>query len=456
MRCADGRARDPRMPAARPGRSSLPARLLPALVGAALALAAPAGALRAQEKELRSGISESGFTPVRLALPVFAQRSESDTIRLASQDLQEVVWNDLEFSGYFRLVDRTHYGLVPAARGGKVPFEDWESIGAEYLFLGEVGMEGTRLLVEGRLHDTVHKQMIFGKRYRAEPDLYRTVAHRLADDIILHFTGRQGIAQSQITFAARSGRGKEIYVMDYDGSRLKQVTHNGALNLSPAWSPDGQQLVFTSFQEGVPRLYLLDRSGNQTRPLAGWDGEMSSAPEWSPDGRWLAFTSNKDGNAEIYKMELGSGRLVRLTYHRSIDTSPSWSPTGREIAFTSDRGGSPQIYLMDADGLNVRRVTFEGEYNDLAAWSPQGDRLAYSSRITNLDVCVLDVASQQTQRLTRGPGSNESPRWSPDGRHIIFSSTRGGTSALYIMDSDGSRQRRIGPTFHSESPDWSR
>ncbi len=437
----------------RSSRPSPAARALGAALAALALLAAPAAA---QERELRSGISESGFTPIRLALPAFAQRSETDGALLAAQDLGDVVWNDLEFSGYFRLVDRAHYGLVPAARGSKVPFEDWQSIGAEYLVVGETGKEGARLLLEGRLYDTTHAQMIFGKRYRSDPDLFRTVGHRLADDIVLHFTGRPGISQSQIAFVGRSGRSKEVFIMDYDGARLRQVTHNGAINLSPTWAPGGEKLAFTSYQEGVPRLYVLDRAGNQERPLPAWEGEMTSAPEWSPDGRWLAFTSNRDGNSEIYKMEVDGGRPARLTYHRSIDTSPSWSPTGREIAFTSDRGGTPQIYLMDADGLNVRRLTFEGEYNDLAAWSPQGDRLAYTGRNGNLDIYLMDVAAQQSQRLTHGPGNNEGARWSPDGRHLIFSSSRGGSSALYVMDTDGGRVKRLGPTFHCEAPDWSR
>jgi TolB protein len=412
--------------------------------------------LPAQERELKAGISETGFTPIRLALPEFAPQSDATSVQMASQDLREVVWNDLLFSGYFRLVERAHYALVPAARGNKVPFEDWESIGAEYLFLGQADLEGPRLLVEGRLYDTAHAQMIFGKRYRSEPELFRTVGHRLADDIVLHFTGRPGIAQSQIAFTAPSGRGKEIYIMDYDGARLRQVTHNGSLNLSPAWSPDGQQMAFISFQEGWPRLYLLDRDGKQSRPLPGWDGEMTSAPEWSPDGRWLVFSSNRDGNAEIYKMEAPGGKPVRLTYHRSIDSSPSWSPTGREIAFTSDRSGSPQIYLMDSEGLNVRRLTPEGEYNDLAAWAPQGDRIAYAGRDGTFDIYVIQVATQQTQRLTHGPGNSESPRWSPDGRHLVFSRTLGGDGALYVIDADGGRAQPITHGLIAQSPDWSR
>ena len=282
------------------------------------------------------------------------------------------------------------------------------------------------------------------------------MSHRLADDIVLHFTGRRGISQSKIVYSARKGEGKEIFVMDYDGAHQQQITQNGSLNLFPTWSPDGEQIAFTSYLEGWPRLYVLDRDGKQSRPLPGWEGELTAAPEWSPDGRWLAFAANRDGNSEIYKMKISSGRLVRLTHHRAIDSSPSWSPTGREIAFTSDRGGRPQIYVMDAEGLNVRRVTFEGNYNDLAAWSPQGDKIAYAGRDRTFDIFVLDLATEAVQRLTFGPGNNESPRWSSDGLHLVFTSSRGGDNALYIMDAAGGRLRQIGPPHGAEGPDWSR
>ncbi|MEE9219264.1 MAG: Tol-Pal system beta propeller repeat protein TolB, partial [Acidobacteriota bacterium] len=417
-------------------------RTLPILFCAVLA--AP-GVLPAQERELHTGISESGFSPIRLAVPAFVGRSEAAAVRSTVDELAEVVWADLDFSGYFRLVEREYYSLIPEPGPNPLPFEDWESIGAEYLLQGEVGLEGARILVESRLYDTTHSERIFGKRYRAEPGIWRTVAHRIADDIVLHFIGRKGIASSQLVFSARNGDGKEIFTMDYDGAGLQQITNNGSLNLSPAWSPDGAQLAFISYQEGWPRLYLLDREGKQSRPLPSWEDELTSAPEWSPDGRWLAFASNRDGNSEIYKLEMSTGRLVRLTYHRLIDSSPTWSPNGRELAFTSSRGGTPQIYAMDADGLNVRRLTFEGSYNDLAAWSPQGDRIAYAGRKRTFDIHVLDVATGQSRQITHGPGNNEDPRWSPDGQHLVFSSTRAGDQALYIMDANGGRVRQVGP-----------
>ena len=425
-------------------------------LGWIIILSIGAAAVRAQERELHAGVSESGFSPIRLALPEFTNRSDATPIEAATHDILQVLWGDLDFNGYFRLVERGYYDLVPENSTNGIPFDDWTSIGADYLLLGETDLENQRLLLESRLYDTEHSQMIFGKRYRSEPEVWRTVAHRLADDIVLHFTGRRGISQSKIVYSARSGEGKEIFAMDYDGARQQQITQNGSLNLFPTWSPDGEQIAFISYMEGWPRLYVLDRDGKQSRPLPGWEGELTAAPEWSPDGRWLAFATNRDGNSEIYKMKISSGRLVRLTHHRAIDSSPSWSPTGREIAFTSDRGGSPQIYVMDAEGLNVRRVSFEGNYNDLAAWSPQGDKIAYAGRERTFDIFVLDLATEAVERLTFGPGNNENPRWSSDGLHLVFTSSRGGDDALYIMDAAGGRLRQIGPPGGAGSPDWSR
>ena len=125
---------------------------------------------------------------------------------------------------------------------------------------------------------------------------------------------------------------------------------------------------------GAPALYLAFLYQGRGEKLVG--EFQSFTPAWSPDGRWIAFTSNRDGQSEIYLAAVDGGELRRLTDNRAIDVAPTWSPNGRTIAFTSDRTGAPQIYTMDRDGLNLRRVSFEGSYND----SPPGPRHASTAR----------------------------------------------------------------------------
>jgi TolB protein len=401
-------------------------------------------------------IEGKGFTKIAIAVP--DARAAGGTDRLA-RELVETVRADLDFSGYFDVVSPALYGMVassPSARNVQngVPYEAWREIGAAGLALTEVTLAAGKLDVQARVHDAPTKTLVLARRYGGSQDAVRRLGHQIADDIVKAFTGQTGISLSRITFVSGHKDAKEVYLMDYDGQRIRRITTSGVLNLSPAWSPDAHKIAFVSWRGHRPGIQVLDDTGKSLRVKTA-AGELTSAPEWSPDGRRLVYTSSVDGNAELYVTEVESGRTTRLTRSPAIDTSPSFSPNGREIAFTSDRGGSPQIYLMDAEGLNVRRVSFDSSYADSPAWSPDGSKLAYAARYEGrFDVVVLDMASGKVTRLTRGEGNNENPRWSPDGRHLVFASSRTGTYDIYTMRADGSDVRRHTKGGDAFMPDW--
>jgi TolB protein len=427
-------------------------RLLPAL---ALLLLAP-GALRAQESPPPGGltgvISGSGFTKIKIAVPdPEADASGRDAAREVGQTLRD----DLSFSGYFDVIDPALYPLA-ASSPEKIPADKWASLGAAAVTFARVGAAGGRIDLRAKLTYTNPPTTLFDRRYGGPTDLTRRAAHQLADDIVQQLTGQPGVAGTWIAFVSRHAGGKEIYMMDYDGQRVRRITTTGSINLMPVWSPVSQRLAFMSWRSGAPSVDILDSDGKITRaPVVG--GTMNICPDWSPDGGKLVYASNAPGNADIYVLDLGTGRSTRLTNSPAIETSPSFAPNGREISFTSDRGGTPQIYVMDAEGLNVRRLTTEGTYSDAAAWSPKGDKIAYATRIDGrFDIVVSAVATGATTRLTHGEGSNENPRWSPDGRHIVFASSRAGTFDIYTMNADGGEVRRLTRGGNCETPDWSR
>ncbi len=398
-------------------------------------------------------VEATGFTPVRIAVPTPA--AEVGAAALAEQ-IAATVRDDLAFSGYFDVVAPELYRLVRPSTSSEIAFTEWRSIGAEALVVTRLGLvEGAVDLISW-LYNTPDAALLFGHRYRAGPELVHRLAHRLADDIVRHYTGRPGIATSRIAFVSRDDGGSELYLMDYDGRHVRRLTTTGTLNLSPAWSPDGQRLAFVSWRTGRPDIFVLDDRGQLERlPVVA--GEMNASPDWSPDGRRLAYVSNAPGNPEIFVLDLESGRNTRLTHSVAIETSPAFSPNGREIAFTSDRSGTPQIYLMDREGLNVRRLTVEGSYNESPAWSPRGDQLAYVSRVGGrFEIFVLDLPNGERRQLTFGPGSSENPRWSPDGRHLVFAANHTGTYDIYTMRADGTEVRRLTRGRDSVTPDWSR
>jgi TolB protein len=422
---------------------------------AAIACLATIAARSAQEPPpaggLKGVISGSGFTKIKIAIPdPVADPASAGT----AADVGRTVRDDLQFSGYFDVVDPALYPLV-ATSPEAAPSDKWASVGAVAVALSKLQASAGRIDLRAKLANTAPATALFDRRYGGPPDVARRVAHQLADDIVQQLTGQPGIAGTWIAFVSKHGAGKEIYMMDYDGQRVRRITTTGSINLMPTWSPVASRLAFMSWRTGAPSIDVLDSDGKVTRaPVVG--GTMNISPDWSPDGRKIVYASNAPGNAEIYLLDLPSGLSSRLTSSPAIDTSPTFSPNGREIAFTSDRGGTPQIYVMDAEGLNARRLSNEGEYSDAAAWSPKGDKIAYASRLDGrFDVVVQDVAGGAPTRLTHGEGNNENPRWSPDGRHIVFASSRAGSYDIYVMGADGSDVRRLTKDGDCQTPDWS-
>jgi TolB protein len=438
-------------------RSSPIARAAACLVVAGLALPPASFGQGAPKQPPPPGgvtgvISGTGFTKIKIAIP---DPTTETLLQDMAREVGATIRDDLAFSGYFDVIDPVIYPLAGSSPEKDVEMK-WASLGAAALVTSSLNVSGGRVDLRARLVNTSPAQMLFDRRYGNPTDLVRRVAHQVSDDIVSQLTGQPGIALTWIAFISRHAKGKEVYMMDYDGQRVRRITLTGSINLMPTWSPVGQRLAYMSWRTGAPSIDILESDGHISRaPTAG--GTMNISPDWSPDGRSIVYASNASGNSDVYVVDLATGRSSRLTNSPAIDTSPTFSPKGREIAFTSDRSGAPQIYIMDAEGLNVRRLTNDDEYADAAAWSPKGDKIAYASRRDGkFDVVVVDVATGAPTRLTHGEGNNENPRWSPDARHIVFSSNRAGSYDLYTMRSDGSDVRRLTKGGDCITPDWSR
>ncbi len=441
-----------------PSRRRLAAPCLPLLSLSVLALLtaglAPLPATAQEDEPAIEGVI-SGAAPARVALAVPPPVAGPGVPGPWAAELGDVFRADLEFSGWFGLLDPLGEGRI--AREDADRPEAYRAVGASYLATMRVDRSGERVLLRVRLFETGGGSVLMDRTWGGRPpnDL-RRMAHVASDAVVEALTGRPGIATTRIAFVSRRGRkAKEVYLMDYDGARVFRLTTTGTINLSPTWSPDARRLTFLSFLGDKPSIYLLDENGAVTT-LHPAGGELNAAPDFSPDGESLAFSSDRDGNSEIYLYDLRTGRERRLTRHPAIDTAPCWSPTGREIAFTSDRTGSPQIWIMSADGTNPRRLTYEGRYNESAAWSPEGGRIAFVSRIRGrFEIVIKDLASGRESIITKGPGNKENPRWAPDGRHLVFSANPDGRYAIYVIGDDGRGLRRLTRGEEAFTPDWS-
>ena len=412
--------------------------------------------------EARIYLDINAPTFVQIPIIVAKWKSADKTPSSFSEKVYEILANDLTLSGFFKVMN--YKNLPPSLREKEeIPstssLQEWVSLGGEILLAGETLLEpdGLNFKLKFHLFDLVEQSHIVGKQYEGPAQTLPAAVHRMADEIVLQITGEKGVHNTKIAYTVLQGANKEIYIADFDGTNVKQITQNQSINVSPAWTPDGKKIAFTSYLKRNPDLYLVDLDGKNFQLLSRYPG-LNVSPSWSPDGKKIALMMGMEGKSEIFLIDTNGGNPRKLTKGHGNEASPTWSPDGEWIAFVSDRSGSPQIYIMAHDGSKARRLTFEGSYNTNPSWSPKGDRIAFCGRAEGrYHIFTIGMDGSGLRKLTSNSGNNESPCWSPDGRYIAFSSNRTGASKIFIMNASGFNQRALTPSRGGESsPAWSR
>jgi len=395
---------------------------------------------------------------IPIAIPVFSSLPDSKTKKPVLKKASDLLTKTLEFTGYFKMLDRGAFLINPdnpPLITPKINFNNWVSIGAELLITGGLSEKDNIIEMELRLFDTFKGKKLVGKKYEGPTGDLRQMIRRFCSEVIYHLTGNRGVFNSKIAFISTGSGNKEIFICDFDGYSPKQFTNNKSINLFPAWSSDLKYIAYTSYLKGKPDIYIKQLKGKHSSVIA--QKGINLAPAWVPGRFELAATLSFSGDQEIYLLT-GTGKIIkRLTRKWGSDVSPTWSPDGKKIAFVSNRAGSPQIYIKDISSGQVERLTFNGKYNTQPNWSPKGDKIAYSSlQEGRNNIFVVDIKSRQPIQLTFDSRDNESPSWSSDGSLIAFSSTREGPSKIYIMTAFGTDQRRL-LFLHGEqtNPKWS-
>ncbi len=389
-------------------------------------------------------ITQPYLRKLPIAVPFFKKISTGDDATQLSRTLSDLLASTLDFTGYFKIMDREAFLVDPQSNAGfaNVNFHDWTSVGAELLVTGGVLVKDNLVEIELRLYDTFKEKLLVGKRYKGWVSDQRRIIRRFCSEVIYSLTGDRGIFDTEIAFVSTSSGNKEIYICEFDGYNPRRVTHTNSITLTPAWSSDGKWLAYTSYAKGKPDLYIKHLKEKRGTVIS--KKGVNQTPGWHPNKSLLAATLSFSGDPEIYLLTETGKVIKRLTNNRGIDVSPTWSPDGKNMAFVSNRSGTPQIYVKNLDSGQTNRLTFQGRYNTQPSWSPKGDKVAYSGMEHGLNnIFVIGIDGQGPIQLTHNEGDNESPSWSPDGNLIVFSSTREGPSRIYVMTSYGTDQRRL-------------
>ncbi len=251
-----------------------------------------------------------------------------------------------------------------------------------------------------------------------------------------------------------SGRYHHDILVARPGEPARLLTHGEGANYQPRWSPDGRHIAFGSTRSGFEELYVMNADGTGVVKLTHSRGFID-AVSWSPDGMQIAFSSSAAGltgplgvihsPADIYIARADGTEARRLTRDGGHNWGPVWSPDGSRIVFDSDLGGPYQVWVMAADGSAQHPLTSEGQ-NGAPDWSPDGSQIIFHSERDYpggyaAAIYLMNADGSSQRRLIDGDGAR--PRWSRDGRWIAFESGRGGGYGIYVMHPDGAALTRL-------------
>ncbi len=389
---------------------------------------------------------------------VTTRASAGSTAQIGRQ-VAEIISADLRNNGLFK--PSGPQGL-PQPGFAQVPSPDypvWQGRSADMLVQGYVraGPNGN-LTVGCYLFDVALSQQLAKAGWDVSPGDWRRAAHKCADMVYSRLSGESPFFDSKIAYIAETGpkdrRVKRLAIMDSDGANHSYITSGQATALTPRYSPDYSEILYLSYLNGSPSIYIYNLASGRQR-LVTRSANPTFAPRWSPDGKWILYSMAIGGNTDIYRISVNGGESQRLTNAPGIDIGGSYSPDGSRIVFESDRSGSQQVYVMSADGSDQRRLTFFGGRAATPEWSPRGDQIAFTHMGGNFRIAVMSP-SGGGMRLLTDSWQDEAPTWSPNGRIVQFFRTTRGSSAASIwqVDLTGRNERRLPTPAGASDPAW--
>ncbi len=239
---------------------------------------------------------------------------------------------------------------------------------------------------------------------------------------------------------------------------LEQLTTSPAMDVDPAWSPDGSKIIFESDRSGSPEdIWVMDSNGSNQQRLTYWP-ERERFPKYSPDGTKIVFMRQYGSQYNIWVMNADGNNPVQLTTDPADDRIPCWTPDGSKIVFESLRSGGGDIWIMDPNGSNKVRLTTDPARDAHPAVSPDGSKISFCSlRTGDWELWVMNIDGSDQEQLTFEPGPDLYPAaWRNDSNMMLYVRGWNYETDLWIMNDDGTNKRQL--TFvagDNSMPAWS-
>ena len=386
------------------------------------------------------------------ALPVFAQSAASGGIvvtadaknanptlvftgGLSDQALSAKILSDFQYCGWFTVLKSGSAAYQVSAKGSLEDFTVTVSNGAG------VPMHSFRI--------TDSKEV-------------DAAAHTAVDTVLNKIFGIKGICRSKIVFsAATSAKNREIFVCDFDGTNIKQLTKNNTLCVEPVWAPDGKSFVYSFYGPSYTNLVQYNMETGLSRRLTQYGG-INAGGSLSPDGKTLAMILSNNNKVDLYTRPTEGGKLKQLTSGKPVEASPRWSPDGKKLCFVSDaKNGRPVLCVIDpfADGKATEISGLVGSERVAPSWSSD-NKIAYCAKINRnyeLRVAKLSADGKSGTMEEIGVAGNntfpgEDPSWAPDNRHVTMTVN----GAIYVIDTRlGAKRKLVSGSGKVGQSNWS-
>lgn len=412
--------------------------------------------------ELSIQITQGSDNPIPIAVVPFSWQGNG----ALSEDISQIVMNDLEQVGEFSPLSRSNMLSLPSSEQ-EVFYRDWRILAQDYLLVGKIDRTpGSQLVqVQYEFFDINREIKLVGEVLTGNVTQLRDIAHEISNVVFEQVTGTRGAFTSQILYVVADYANPEITNFrlekaDYDGRRAQILLESVEPIMSPSWSPTGRDVAYVSFETDLPRIYIQNIATGDRRQITNYPN-INSSPEWSPDGTKLAMVLSKDGSPDVYVQDLITNELIKVTDHPLIDTEPSWTADSKSIVFMSERSGQPQIYQIElgASPFSAERLTYDCFQCLNAKFLPDGVNLVHVRRETrqdpNYQIAVLNIETLRVISLTN-TSLDESPSIAPNGSMIMYATKFNGRGVLDAVSIDGMVKFRLPSTQGDvREPAWS-
>jgi len=272
-----------------------------------------------------------------------------------------------------------------------------------------------------------------------DPFPARTVLSDDAADLGFPRVSRDG---KQILYEARApDRSLELRLTDLESKQTRTIFKTEAdgqagFHLHPSWSPDNSLIAFSTRVNGNSEIVSVKTDGTNLKNLTN-NGALDEDPVFSPDGNEIVFARDIYGKSQLYRMDLNGGNQRRLTEKEGYEMTPAFSPDGAQLAFAGDREGHGlEIFLLDFKNPGVEKMLAARRFHDsVPAFSPDGKKMVFiATSDGNAEIYLMNSDGTGLFRLTHSKADEIAPQFSRDGKAVLFAANRNGRFALYQID----------------------